>query len=114
MIILQPIATAQLISVYLRNTADTYTARITEEETQVETLSTVTGTYDSGVFTFNISHDFLNNRFYYLEILDGDTDRTLNKSKIFTTTQTDLEGYTINNSYYQTIDKDERTFTVKQ
>jgi len=143
MIILQPISTPQSITVYLRKQVEYCTIILTEEETQDEYTFMVEGVYDSGQLTFEISFAFVNNRFYWLKVYEWPlTDYAervladagtleavqclvpltenqtpllnLNKSKIFVTDQTDLEKYSMTNGYFQEIEKDERTYTVKQ
>ena len=112
MMIIDSTDSAHTISVYVRKEVTTCDSTLINEASQVETSASVTGTYDSGIFTFNITHTFKNRRFYMLELKSGGV--LINRSKIFATSQTDLEKYDMNEDYYQTISKDERTFSIKE
>lgn len=112
MIILDSTDLTHSISVYIRQEVTTATAVVLEEETQIETTSIITGTYASGVLTFTLTHTFLDKRFYFLELSSEGVN--INKSKIFATTETDLEAFSMNTDYYTTITKDAKTFKVKQ
>ena len=114
MIILKPIATNQEVVLFVRSEITACDAVLVEEETKDSTSYEVSGSYDSGAFTFNIAHAFLEGRFYWLKLNDSDTAQNLNKSKIFVTAQTDFENFDMNQDYYETITKDERTYIVKQ
>ena len=114
MIILEPIATAQQVSVYIRSSATNYQAKVVDEQTLVETSSTVTGTYSEGLFTFNLTHSFEDNRFYWLYVNDSDTSANLNKSKIFITDQSDLQVYSMPDDFYTTITKTKKRFYVRK
>jgi len=112
MIILDNTDLTHSISVYIRQNLVSCTATVTDEETQISTASAVTGTYTDGVFAFTLTHTFLNNKYYLLEL--SAAGEIINRSKIFTTTQTDLEGFTTNNSFFTEITKDAKTYKVKQ
>lgn len=142
MIVLKPVSTPQTLSVFIRSESLYYLITLTNEQSQVESTYLVQGVYDSGSLTFDLSHDFQENRFYYLNIsewnfnyqmkrvvLDGGINESpeclmplsetmeiginLNKSKIFITAQSDLEKYSLTNDFYTIIEKDEREFTIK-
>jgi len=142
MIVLKPVSTPQTVSVFLRSESLYYLITLTNEQSQVESIYLVQGVYDSGSLTFDLSHGFQENRFYYLNIsewnfnyqmkrvvLDNGINEApeclmplsetmeiginLNKSKIFITAQPDLEKYSLTNDFYTIIKKDEREFTIK-
>lgn len=112
MIILDNTDLTHNISVYVRQEITSCVCTITDEETKISTNLDITGTTTDGIFTFILTYTFINNRYYLLELFKSDVN--INKSKIFTTTQSDLEAFTTNNSFYTTITKDAKTYKVKQ
>lgn len=141
MIILKPLSSPQEISVYVRSQSTYHFVIIVDEETQSHYAYIVEGSYSDGMLTFNLSHNFINSRFYWMYInkledadyaagmtaCDGtptaeaclnialdDPDLNLNKSKIYVTDQTDFEKYSLTNDYYKIIEKDEKRFIVKR
>lgn len=114
MITLLPIATAQEVSVLIRDTASSYTAVIVNEETTTSTSQVIAANYSDGLLTFDLTYSFAEGRFYWLRINNTSTGRNLNKSKIYATEQTDFQTYDLTDGYYDEIVKTKTDFYVKE
>lgn len=112
MIILTPITTAQEVNVYVRDTTgSTFNVIVIDESLNSTDTNVVSGTITDYILTLDVTYNFVEGRFYGLKIYNG-TD-LINFSKIYCTEQTDLENYSVTDSYYTQIDKTETTYVTK-
>jgi len=113
MIILTAIGTAQSITTYVReHTNTTYTLTVIDESLNSTDSNVVGGTTTDGVFTSNVTYDFIEGRFYGLKVYSGSD--LINFSKIYVTDQSDLENYSVIDDYYTQISKAETTYITKE
>ena len=114
MIILKAIDTAQEIEVFVRehDLPTDYTVTIIDEGLHnVSSTADVTGTYSDGSLTIELTHDFKEGNFYSVQLYAG--SRLIGFHKIYATDQIDFEKYTVLNSYYSQIEKDNTAYIVK-
>ena len=139
MIIVKPISDIQEITVLVRRSALYYDVIIAEEETGETSKFVVQGIYDNGMLTFTLAFPFIDSRFYWMYVnvsgandfgvrveADGgtieaiqclsvlDTGVNVNKSKIYSTSEDDLQTYSMTEGYYKEIDKPKSKFYVKE
>jgi len=112
MIVLDAIATAQNIDVYVReHTGTSYTVEVIDESLNSTTSSTVTGTTTDGLLNIDVTYNFIEGRFYSLKIYRGSDLITF--QKIYVTDQSDFDKYSVIEGYYTQPTKAETTYIVK-
>ena len=99
MIIVAVLDTAQEVQVFVReHTGTSYSLEVIDESLNDSTTSTVTGSTTDGLLTIDVTHDFVEGRFYGLKI--SRSGELINFSKIYATDQTDYDKYTVLDGYY--------------
>jgi len=99
MVILKPIATAQEISVFVREHAGTsYSVVIIDDSLNKSTTETVTGATSDGVLTIDVTYNFKEGQFYSVKIYRSSA--LIAFQKIYVTAQTDFDKYTVLDGYY--------------
>jgi len=112
MIVLKALATAQQITPYVRNyEGSTFNITVVDESLNSSDSNLVSGTITDGVLTTNVTYNFIEGRFYNIKIYLG--SQLINFSKVYCTDQTDLENYSVTNSYYTQITKDETNYITR-
>lgn len=98
--ILFPISTPQTLVFIPRDNKANILLVITDESTSVETEFTLSTTYNNGYMSVSLSYDFEEGGSYTYESFDLEGN-LLYRGKIFSTAQTDLENYNINQDLLQ-------------
>ncbi len=112
MIILKPLATAQTITPYVRSYAGTsFTLTVLDESLNSEDSNVVSGVIADGVLTTQVTYNFIEGRFYGIKTYLG--SQLINFSKVYCTAQTDLENYSVTDSYYTQITKTETNYITR-
>jgi len=113
MIILKPHSTSQEVKIYAReHTIHTYTVTVIDEGLHDSNTTTgVSGTYTDGVLTIDISHNFIKDNFYAVQVYSG--GRLIAFHKIYITSQDVYDKYTVLDGYYNQIDKPKTNYIVK-
>ena len=112
MIIVEAIATAQSISVYVReHTGTSYSVVIVDESLNDTSTSTVSGTVTDGLLTINVTYNFIEGRYYSLKIYRSGALITF--QKVYCTDQTDFDKYSVLEGYYTQPTKTATEYIVK-
>ena len=96
--ILQVSASPQSFSIIPRSYPASVTLQLIDESTNTTATPAVTVSSSNGFMTVTGTFDLVNNRFYGLKVFDGSD--LLYRDRIFVTSQTDYEKYTVNAGVY--------------
>tara|TARA_R110000851_G_scaffold237164_2_gene390020 strand:- start:13539 stop:13844 length:306 start_codon:yes stop_codon:yes gene_type:complete len=98
--VLLPILTGQTLTFIPRENASNVILTITDESTHLSTGISGSTVYLNGYMSVEVVYDFYEGGSYTYEVLDL-SQNLLYRGKIFSTGQTDLENYNINQDLLQ-------------